>query len=164
MIGKMLLWFQECIKRWANPRRIPLILELLSEPTRKGKPPHLNKQYSYILILVVLVLLLEFSRLKTLWISLTKGKASAKSSKACTLKPKSEKDCPYCQTGHAQIVPSPETSHTPYSQTPTALSLGIIAYGYLYPYTRYMPRWKNYHTALKKNNMPFKIEKIEGPK
>jgi IS1 family transposase len=77
----------------------------------------LNKQSSYILILVVLILLLELPRLKTLWKTLTKRKAPAKSSKPRSLKPKSEKDCPYCQAGNTQIVPLPETSLTPYSQT-----------------------------------------------
>jgi len=85
--------------------------------TRQGNPPLLNKQSSYILILVVLVLLLELPRLKTIWKSFTKRKASAKSSKPRSLKPKSEKDCPYCQAGNTQIVPLPETSLTPYSQT-----------------------------------------------
>ncbi len=84
---------------------------------RQGNPPHLNKQSSYILILVVLVLLLELPRLKTLWKTLTKRKAPAKSSKPRSLKPKSEKDCPYCQAGNTQRVPLPETSLTPYSQT-----------------------------------------------
>jgi hypothetical protein len=69
------------------------------------------------LILVVLVLLLELPRLKALWKSLTKRKASAKSSKPRSLKPKSEKDCPYCRAGNTQIVPLPETSLTPYSET-----------------------------------------------
>lgn len=48
---------------------------------------------------------------------LTQKKSTAKSSNPRTLKPKSEKDCPYCQAGHAQTVPLPETRHTPYSQT-----------------------------------------------
>jgi IS1 family transposase len=65
----------------------------------------------------VLVLLLELPRLKTIWKLLTKRKASAKSSKPRSLKPKSEKDCPYCQSGHTLTIPPPETALTPYSQT-----------------------------------------------
>lgn len=77
----------------------------------------LNKQSSYILILVVLVLLLELPRLKTLWKLLTRKKSSVKSSKPRILKPKSEKDCPYCQAGKTEKVVRPETTYTPYHQT-----------------------------------------------
>jgi transposase-like protein len=65
----------------------------------------------------VLILLLELPRLKTLLKTLTKRKAPAKSSKPRSLKPKSEKDCPYCQAGNTQRVPLPEISVTPYSET-----------------------------------------------
>lgn len=85
--------------------------------TRQGNPPLLNKQPSYILILVVLVLLLELPRLKTFRKLLTKRKASAKSTKPRVLKVKTEDDCPYCQTGHTLTTPPPETTHTPYSET-----------------------------------------------
>jgi IS1 family transposase len=44
-------------------------------------------------------------------------KSSAKSSTPRGPKPKSEKDCPYCQAGNAAVVPPPEMSLTPYCQT-----------------------------------------------
>ncbi len=77
----------------------------------------MNKQPSYILILFVLVLLLELPRLKAFWKSLTKRKASAKSTTPRVLKVKTENDCPCCQTGHTLTIPPPETTHIPYSET-----------------------------------------------
>jgi hypothetical protein len=65
----------------------------------------------------VLVLLLELPHLKTMWKSLTKKRTSAKSSTLRGPKPKSEKDCPYCQAGNTAAVPPPETTHIPYSET-----------------------------------------------
>jgi hypothetical protein len=85
--------------------------------TRQGNSPLLNKQTSYILILVVLVLLLAFPRLKTLWKLLTKRKGSAKSSKPRMLKVKTEDDCPYCHTGHPLTKTPAQTALTPYSET-----------------------------------------------
>jgi len=83
----------------------------------QGNPHLLNKQSSYILILVVFVLLLELPRLKTFWKLLTKKKASAKSTIPRVLKVKTEDDCPYCQTGHTLTIAPPETTHIPYSET-----------------------------------------------
>ena len=77
----------------------------------------MNKQPTFILILILLVLLLELPRLKTLWKSLTKKRPTAKSTTPRSLKAKSEEDCPYCQAGHAETTPPPETSLIPYSQT-----------------------------------------------
>lgn len=77
----------------------------------------MNKQSSYILILIVLILLLELPRLKTMWKSFIKKMSSPKSAKPRTLKPKSEKDCPHCEKGHAQTLASPETALVPYDQT-----------------------------------------------
>jgi hypothetical protein len=65
----------------------------------------------------VLVLLLAFPRLKTLWKLLTKRKASAKSSKPRMLKVKTEDDCPYCHTGHQLTITPSGTALTPYSET-----------------------------------------------
>ena len=67
------------------------------------------------MILVVLILILEFPRLKTVWKWLTKKRSSAKTSNPRVLKVKSENDCPYCQTKHTIIIPPRETTHTPYS-------------------------------------------------
>jgi IS1 family transposase len=63
------------------------------------------------------MLLLELPRLKTLWKSLTKRKASAKSTTPRVLKVKTEDDCPYCQTGHTLTIRPAETALTPYSES-----------------------------------------------
>jgi IS1 family transposase len=65
----------------------------------------------------VLVLLLAFPRLKTLWKLLTKRKASTKSSKPRMLKVKTEDDCPYCHTGYQLTITPSGTALTPYSET-----------------------------------------------
>jgi hypothetical protein len=65
----------------------------------------------------VLILLLELPRLKALWKSLIKTMSSSKPGNPHTLKPKSEKDCPHCEKGHAQTLASPETVLVPYDQT-----------------------------------------------
>jgi IS1 family transposase len=78
----------------------------------------LNKQTSYLLILIVIMLVLELPRLKTVWTSLTKKRSLAKAKKSRELKVKTENDCPYCGKGeHKQTIPFPETTLIPYSET-----------------------------------------------
>jgi len=78
----------------------------------------LNRQTSYILILVILMLVLELPRLKTVWKALTKKRSLAKTTKSRELKVKTENDCPYCGKGeHKQTIPPPESTLIPYCET-----------------------------------------------
>ncbi len=80
----------------------------------------MNRQTSYILILVILVLVLELPRMKAVWKALTKKRSLAKTTKSRELKAKTPIDCPYCGKGeHKESIPPPDPTLIPYNQTNT---------------------------------------------
>jgi len=94
----------------------------LAKLHRQGNPHLLNRQTSYILILVILVLVLELPRMKAVWKALTKKRSLAKTTKSRELKAKTPIDCPYCGKGeHKESIPPPDPTLIPYNQTKSKL-------------------------------------------